>query len=100
MAEQKEEKTKKVKPAKQKKQKPKRKKGVPNFDQMGLSTKRIIWGFVLLFVSVGAYTGLFFVPKFPGFLWLRLVLAAVFAALLATAIFLRSEEHTSELQSR
>ena len=89
MAEQKEEKTKKVKPAKQKKQKPKRKKGVPNFDQMGLSTKRIIWGFVLLFVSVGAYTGLFFVPKFPGFLWLRLVLAAVFAAPLATAIFLR-----------
>lgn len=78
----------KIKAAKQKKQKPKRKKGVPNFDQMGRSTKRIIWGFVLLFVSVGAYTGLFFVPKFPNYIWLRVMLAAVFAALLATAFFL------------
>lgn len=87
MAEPKDEKT-KVKPTKQKKQKPKKKKGEPNFDQIGLGTKRIIWGFVLLFVSIGVYSSLFFIPGFPNFLWLRLILALVFASVLGLASFL------------
>lgn len=88
MAEPKEEKTKKVKAAKQKKQKPKKKKGEPNFDQIGLGTKRIIWGFVLLFVSIGVYSSLFFIPGFPNYLWLRLILALVFASALGVASFM------------
>lgn len=88
MAEQKEDKTKKVKPAKQKKQKPKKKKGEPNFDQLGLGTKRVIWGFVLLFISVGVYSSLFLIPGFPNFLWIRLLLALVFASVLGVASFL------------
>jgi len=88
MAEQKEKKTPKVKEEKKKNKKPKIKKGEPNFDQLGLTAKRRILGFILFVVSLGAYAGLFFVPKFPGFLWLRLTLALVFAGLWGVAIFL------------